>query len=158
MAIKKTSETAIPVETLEELLESITPVDPAPERSQFMLGKIKDRIRGSAEKRAEESQFLTVEDSADEWIEPFPGNQLKMLRSDLETQSFLVRLLPGTHFPAHYHPKDEETMVLEGTVFYGDLKLDAGDYHLARKGSHHDEVFTEDGCLLFVRAGTEQNN
>ncbi len=85
-----------------------------------------------------------------------PGNHIKMLRSDADTQSFLVKLQPDIRFPAHYHPQDEETLVLEGSVHFGDIKLETGD-HLARMGSSHEEVFSENGCLLFVRAGTEQN-
>ena len=147
----------IPDELLGALLEATKPVDPGTERTQFMLAEIKSRIHQPSEQARPITDLLTVAKKSGEWVEPMPGNQLKMLRSDADTQSFLVRLQPGTRFPAHYHPQDEETLVLEGSVCFGDIKLETGDYHLARMGSSHEEVFSANGCLLFIRAGTEQN-
>ena len=149
-------ENPIPRPIVEGLLEDTAPVHPAPERAQDMLARVKGRIHSAAKSLPPVTDLLTVAKADGEWVEPVPGNKIKMLRTDADTQSFLVRLEPGTRFPAHSHPEDEETLVLEGEVLFGDIQLHAGDYHLARKGSFHEEVYSEKGCLLFIRASTQQ--
>ncbi len=146
---------ALPEELLSDLLESTQGIDPGADRAAAMLKSAKQRIQADTQLPLQD--FLTVTDAGGEWVEPYPGNNIKMLRSDDDTQSFLVRLDPGTRFPPHSHPQDEETLVMEGEVMFGELHLRTGDYHLARAGSDHDETYSENGCLLFIRAGTAQN-
>ncbi len=134
------------------LLEASAPVDPG-KSAERIRGRLFDRIRGESAQTA--GDLLTVSGEGGEWIETSPGNSIKILRSDDETMSMLVRLEPGTTFPQHYHPADEETFVVEGETWFGDIHLVAGDYHLAPKGTTHGEVRTETGCVLLIRKASE---
>ena len=135
------------------LLEAGTSVDPGEDAAERIRTRLFDRVREDREGSAD--QLVTVSHEAGEWVETGPGNSIKILRSDDETMSMLVRLEPGTTFPKHYHPADEETYVVEGETWFGDVHLVAGDYHLAPKGTTHGEVRTETGCVLLIRKASE---
>jgi len=63
----------------------------------------------------------------------------------------LVRALPGSTYESHLHVQGhEECLVLEGELTMGDLKLLAGDFHLAAKGSSHPPAYSATGCLLHI--------
>ena len=142
----------LPDEVAATLLSAAAPVDPGPEAAARMKRRLLERVR---DKQSESAELRTVRDSTGEWLETSPGNSIKILRSDDETMSILVRLEPGTTFPEHYHPADEETYVVEGETWFGDIHLVAGDYHLAPKGTTHGEVRTETGCVLLIRKASE---
>ncbi len=146
-------EKVIPDEIASALLTAATPVDPRPDVGARMKGRLLDRVRDNAS--VSEAELVTVRAETGEWIETGPGNSVKVLRSDDETMSMIVRLAPGTTFPQHYHPVDEETYVIEGETWFGDIHLVAGDYHLAPKGTTHGEVRTETGCVLLIRKASE---
>lgn len=143
----------IPEDLSRALLDAIAPITPAPERTTAMHARILDRVRQDLKEPA--ADLVTVSKDAGEWVETGPGNSIKMLRTDDETLSMLARLDPGTTFPSHSHSADEETMVLEGEAWFGDIHLVAGDYHLAPAGTVHGEVRTATGCLLFIRMAAE---
>ena len=143
----------MPDEVAALLLEAGTGVNPGADASERMRTRLFERVRAT---EAESTDALvTVSREAGEWIETGPGNVIKILRSDDETMSMLVRLDPGTTFPKHFHPADEETYVVEGETWFGDIHLVAGDYHLAPKGTTHGEVRTETGCVLLIRKASE---
>jgi len=85
------------------------------------------------------------------WIEKAPGLSIKILQADGPLASYFCRLAAGTEVEGHLHGLDEECMMIEGDVFFGDLLLRAGDYQLAPAGSRHGHVYTDVGALLFVR-------
>ncbi|MDJ0699203.1 MAG: cupin domain-containing protein [Woeseiaceae bacterium] len=143
----------VPDDITSALLTAAAPVDPGPDVAARMKDRLLNRVRDDAS--ASEAELVTVRDSTGEWIETSPGNSIKVLRTDDETMSMLVRLEPGTTFPRHYHPADEETYVIEGETWFGDIHLVAGDYHLAPKGTTHGEVRTETGCVLLIRKASE---
>jgi anti-sigma factor ChrR (cupin superfamily) len=66
-----------------------------------------------------------------------------------------VRLSPGATLPAHDHGMDEECMMIEGDAFFGDLLIQAGDFHLAPAGTRHGEVCSDGGALFFLRGAAE---
>lgn len=135
------------------LLEATAPVEPTAAARVRMKDQLFDRIGESASRDAED--LITVKAATSEWLETSPGNQVKVLRSDVDSMSILVRLEPGTTFPAHYHPADEETYVVEGETWFGDIHLSAGDFHLAPQGTTHGEVRTETGCVLLIRKAAD---
>jgi hypothetical protein len=53
-----------------------------------------------------------------EWLEPAPGISCKLLATDTDRNlvSMLVRLAPGTDYPAHRHAGVEELHLLEGVL------------------------------------------
>lgn len=65
--------------------------------------------------------------------------------------TMLVRMAPGTSYPAHVHGGPEECYVLEGDLSVGDeLEMRAGDYQRAEAGSTHPVQSTRGGCLLLL--------
>lgn len=143
----------VPDEIMAVMLEASVPVDPGPDAAKRMKARLFDRIHEDTTESA--ANLVTVSNESGEWIETSPGNSIKILRTDKETMSMLVHLQPGTTFPKHYHPADEETYVVEGETWFGDIHLVAGDYHLAPKGTTHGEVRTETGCVLLIRKASE---
>lgn len=134
------------------ILESLAPIEPDQDRANVMRAQILDRVRDAG---GSTPRLVTVANTTDKWIEISPGNFVKILRTDDDSMSMLVKLEPGTTFPAHSHPADEETYVVEGEAWFGDIHLSAGDYHLAPTGTEHGEVRTEVGCTLFIRKAAE---
>jgi anti-sigma factor ChrR (cupin superfamily) len=98
---------------------------------------------------------LTIHANEGEWIQIKPKVAVKPLSLDRKagTRSFLMRLDAGAQWPAHTHSVDEECVVLQGNVSIGNLTIQKGDYHLAPKGMKHEEFISEQGALLFLRAG-----
>jgi ChrR Cupin-like domain len=87
------------------------------------------------------------------WTEMSPGVTYTVLFDDpaAKRRSMLVRALPGATYESHFHGEGhEECLVLEGDLVMGDLKLSAGDFHLAAKGSSHPPATTMSGCLLHI--------
>ena len=87
------------------------------------------------------------------WTEMAPGVTYTVLFEDAaaKRRSILVRALPGATYESHFHDAGhEECLVLEGDLSMGDLKLLAGDFHLAAKGSSHPPATTMCGCLLHI--------
>jgi anti-sigma factor ChrR (cupin superfamily) len=87
------------------------------------------------------------------WTEMSPGVTYSVLFDDPVTKrrSMLVRALPGATYESHFHDEGhEECLILEGDLTMGDLKLSAGDFHLAAKGSSHPPATTVSGCLLHI--------
>jgi len=97
---------------------------------------------------------ITVRADEGEWRDFAPGVQTKSLWRDSDAQSMprsmLLRLQPGARADAHAHLLDEECLMLDGEVFFGDTLLRAGDYQLAPAGTEHREVVSDVGALLFV--------
>jgi anti-sigma factor ChrR (cupin superfamily) len=82
-----------------------------------------------------------------------PGVTYTILFDDPVTKrrSMLVRALPGATYETHFHDEGhEECLILEGDLVMGDLKLLAGDFHLAAKGTLHPPATTVSGCLLHI--------
>ncbi|MGH6835127.1 MAG: cupin domain-containing protein [Methylocella sp.] len=86
------------------------------------------------------------------WTEMSPGVTYTVLFEDpvAKRRSILVRALPGATYESHVHDEGhEECLVLEGELIMGDLKLLAGDFHVAPRGSAHPPATTMSGCLLY---------
>lgn len=116
-----------------------------------VIGRVRLRVMDAVARR---SSLLhrTVRADAGVWEPLAPGVERKLLWQTADAVSCLVRLAPGSTFPSHNHPIDEESVVLEGSLRIGsDLLLLPGDFHLGRKGVEHETVSTQDGCLCFLR-------
>ncbi len=143
----------LPEDLVDELLMASAPIDPGKDAAARMKSRILDRVGEPSEMA--NADLLTVRDDSGDWIETGPGNSIKILRSDEESMSILVRLEAGATFPKHYHPEDEDTYVVEGETWFGDIHLQQGDFHHAPKGTMHGEVTTETGCVLLIRKAAE---
>ena len=129
------------------LAASLQPIQPPTERAALLRTQILERVRADALP----DPHLTLRASEGHWHTLSPGIEMKLLRPEADTVSYLLRLAAGRRVPPHDHADDEECLVLEGDVWLGNTHAFAGDYHLARRGVPHGELHTETGCLLFLR-------
>jgi anti-sigma factor ChrR (cupin superfamily) len=133
---------------LDALLLGGAAVAPPSDRAEAVKEHILERVRGTA-RMLDNTQ--TIYSNAGQWIPVAPGVNAKMLYRDDSGYSFLLRLDPGATLPAHPHDGDEECIVVDGEARIGDLNILQGDYHLARRGSRHGDMFSPGGALLFIR-------
>ncbi len=113
---------------------------------------LKERVMNRAFSSCPEGGVTTRNDEA-EWITITDNLDVKVLSQDLEkkSQTAYWRLKPGTVIPAHYHATDEDCLVLEGDIRFGEHVLFAGDFQVMKKGSTHPEMTTVSGALLYLR-------
>ena len=92
-----------------------------------------------------------------EWEEAAPGIHVKILARNAENDSvsMLVRLDPGTDYPAHTHAGIEELHLLHGILKVDDKTLFPGDFIESEAGSVDRRVWSETGCTCFLRASTK---
>ena len=139
---------------LEMLAEAHEPVDIDDDVVVRMRSNLMQKI---GQEKAKNALGFTTTHGADEegWIEAFPGGSFKVLHGDASIPnsllSYLIRLEPGFKMEGHGHPFDEETLMLEGDLTLGDIKLNAGDYHFAPAGVTHGNVSTTNGCVAYMR-------
>ena len=90
------------------------------------------------------------------WLTPMRGIQMKILSLDRgrDSATLLMKVAPGTTYPAHHHKGPEECYVISGQVTIHGQVLTAGDFHHAEPGSDHEEMISIPGCevLLVVTA------
>ncbi|MCB9211578.1 MAG: cupin domain-containing protein [Ignavibacteriales bacterium] len=81
------------------------------------------------------------------------GISVKVLRYEQETKRapcFVLKFEAGAKYPYHNHPGGEEVFVLEGSVFFNDTELFAGDYLYTPKNFKHKVHSVKGCCLLFM--------
>jgi quercetin dioxygenase-like cupin family protein len=110
---------------------------------------LKELLGGLLPKNEKSSQSVMA--NQDDWFEVQEGLSVRDLWTDGTVVSRFCRLAPGTHLAGHYHPIDEECMMLNGEVFLGDILVQAGDYHFAPARSKHLGITSDTGALFFVR-------
>jgi quercetin dioxygenase-like cupin family protein len=134
---------------LQHLLLAGAPVAPAPDVAAAMKRRVLDAVRRESASAAD--SYVTVRSDAGTWMNLLPHVQVKVLHTDGRWNSILLRMAPGSSLPAHFHEDDEECVVMEGEVYIGEVRVKAGDYHLAPSGSRHGELRSDTGALLFLR-------
>jgi anti-sigma factor ChrR (cupin superfamily) len=79
------------------------------------------------------------------WIETGPGNKMKVIYHDPETDmlTILSKLEPGSGIPAHKHEDLEQTFVLEGSLVDGEGECTAGNFVIRAKTAPN-------GCTMLV--------
>jgi quercetin dioxygenase-like cupin family protein len=97
---------------------------------------------------------VTVRAHEGQWRLLAPGLEIKLLLVDRDagSQSFLLRLAPGCHLPAHDHHSAEECLLLEGDMRIGEHSYTTGDFHVALPGSQHPAITTRNGGVVFIRS------
>jgi anti-sigma factor ChrR (cupin superfamily) len=68
--------------------------------------------------------------------------------------TMLVRMAPGTAYPAHRHGGAEECFVVEGDLRVGDLHMRRGDFQRSESGTLHPIQSTDGGCVLLIVSST----
>ncbi len=95
---------------------------------------------------------VTVTANDGNWETLADGVESKTLCRDGDMVSRFLRLQPGASLPADRTVGDEECMVIEGDVFFGDLLVCAGDFHLAPGNAQQSVLTSENGALIFTRS------
>jgi quercetin dioxygenase-like cupin family protein len=91
------------------------------------------------------------------WEQAAPGIHVKILAKnpEIDSVSMLVRLDPGTDYPAHRHAGIEELHLLHGVLRVDDRTLYPGDFIYSEAGSVDHRVWSETGCTCFLMTSTE---
>ena len=113
------------------------------------ISMFKEVLGGFLPKNHKESESITADQG--EWIEIHKGVFQKELWTDGTVASRFYRLEAGARMDGHFHPLDEECLMLSGDIFLGDILLQEGDYQIAPAGTEHLEISSDTGALLFVR-------
>ena len=123
--------------------------------AESLWGRLATRIASEAATRP----FVPPLEAPDkpEWEEAAPGIYVKILARNAEigSVSMLVRLDPGTEYPAHQHAGTEELHLLHGVLKVDDRTLYPGDFIHAEAGSVDHRVWSETGCTCFLMTSTE---
>ncbi|MFN8058650.1 MAG: cupin domain-containing protein [Vicinamibacterales bacterium] len=124
------------------------PIDPP----ASLKARVLDRI--AAQERPAAPAALSWVMSDEGWM-PHPvvsGIRFKQLALDEQkgVATLLLKVAPGTVYPAHHHSGHEECYVVEGDVIAGGRVLHAGDFHHASAGSHHQPLSTVGGCTVLL--------
>lgn len=84
-----------------------------------------------------------------------PGIDFKPLYHDKKAGLYtqLVRMEPGARYPKHIHFDDEQCLVLEGDVRWGEARYQRGDFVTTRSGAVHPVLETEHGNVLLIISG-----
>lgn len=96
----------------------------------------------------------TMRANEGEWRHVSPLVLIKTLRLDRanNSQTVLIRLLPGGEVVGHRHSQEEECLVIEGEVQIGEHSVYRGDMHIAGAGSVHAPIRSKTGALLMIRS------
>ncbi|MDP1862851.1 MAG: cupin domain-containing protein [Thiobacillus sp.] len=149
--MKKTTPPVLDAFLIDALASGESALAPDTETSQRIRTQLFQRVHGSA------TTYMFIHSHEGEWVRLRKGVELKILRQDAQSRSYLLRIAPGARLPPHDHPVDEECLVLEGDATVDGILCRQGDYHLAPQGKPHDWLTSENGCLLFVRGAIEQH-
>ena len=152
----------LPAALTAALADALTPQQTASGMTERVHLRLLARLHADTKQASEQarnaeaiaSAFITLRGSTqpgEGWVEMLPKAHAKLLFTDGEAESYMIRLEPGAWAPAHEHPADEECLVIEGTLWQGDVFLKAGDFHVARPGMKHGELRTDTGALVFIR-------
>jgi len=148
--------------TLESLLLSPAPATPpasAWNRIAERIARAGDDVQPwKAWKVAEPTPDFLVRAAASGGWRPTAIDGIEVRELSVEPDgsavTMLIRMSPGTSFPAHEHGGPEECFVLEGDLVIGDVEMRGGDFQRMEPGTVHPEQTTRGGCLLFLRSST----
>ena len=122
--------------------EAITPVDPP--------AWLRARILGAASETSQNTR--TVRANEGRWHRMVPGVTVKTLSVDIErdTATILMMFEPGARVPQHDHAGAEDSFVISGSCRIGEAYLLKGDFHHADAGTRHEEIISDEGCVLLL--------
>ncbi len=135
------------------LLEALATAGPSVTPDAETVARIREQLFQRVHSSIDD--YLFVHSHEGEWIRLLRGVELKLLRQDGDSRSYLLRMAPGSRIPSHAHALDEESLILEGDATINGVLCRAGDYHFAPQGKPHSALTSQDGCLLFVRGAAE---
>ena len=155
--VQKKPPPVLPEALLRELLIAQPPIDMPPQRQAHIKKNLLAKVAASEKFSPNLSRGITTARAGTgEWQHRSAGIDMQILFDDGRTMTRLVRFAAGARLASHQHCGNEESTVLEGSCYVGDLLLNKGDYQLALDRSVHDEVRSPHGCVLLVRSASMQ--
>jgi quercetin dioxygenase-like cupin family protein len=123
--------------------------------AESLWGRLAERIASEAGTRAFAPPLKMP--TKPEWEEAATGIHVKILARNegIDSVSMLVRLDPGTDYPAHKHAGTEELHVLHGILKVDERTLYPGDFIHSEADSVDHRVWSETGCTCFLMTSTE---
>ncbi len=98
-------------------------------------------------------QSFTRINSVQGWKRLNDKAEKKVLFNDGHTVTWLLRLAPGGSVVPHGHDKGvEECLVMQGSVLLNGELFSEGDYQLAHADTRHEQVLSEQGCVVMLRS------
>ncbi len=116
---------------------------PSPGARERLLARITGQ--GIYSVRADDGKWI---------VSDIPGIRVKVLSLDRERDVavMLLRVEPGSNYPAHSHSAAEECYVISGEITIHGQRLVAGDFHHAEPGTHHGVIVSERGAEVLLVA------
>lgn len=124
-----------------------TPAAPRPDVRTRLLAAARESAPA-----APRSPFRFVLNGEGDWTEVEPGVFQKPLAGGpgTDSTSYLIRMQPGVRVNTHQHTAVEHCYVIDGDLRIAGRHLHAGDFHLADRGSTHEGIASEQGCVLLI--------
>lgn len=134
---------------LDSLADGLRSLELAADQRSSMRERIMRRVTSQAP-----ANTRTVRRDEGEWVKVGELVMIKTLRFDrvTNTQTVLIRMLPGGMVVGHRHSAEEECFIIEGEVEIGEHHLFQGDVHFAGPGSVHPPLTTRTGALVMIRS------
>ena len=129
---------------------------PAQDGDESLIARVKARVMAAVQQDASAPNRTVRAADSHGWEVMAPGLERKVLWDSDGARSCMLRVAPGVVVPSHMHRLDEECVVLEGSIRIGrDLVLQAGDFHVGRRGSRHEDTTTDTGAIVYLRGAVE---
>jgi len=83
----------------------------------------------------------------------FPGVGVKPRgrAEEAGTRTTLWRVQPGARVPGHVHAREEECLIVEGSIMHDGVEYFAGDFLFAYPGERHKVFDSPRGALFLIR-------
>lgn len=138
------------LERVRQLPRPLTPMEESLDAGETAAGQVWKHWPAAD---AERGPFTYVDEDAGAFQQTsFPGISARRLFVDRERDrvTMLVRMEPGSAYPAHRHGGPEDCFVLQGDLNVSEREMRAGDFVRSAPGSVHGVQSTRAGCLLFL--------
>lgn len=89
------------------------------------------------------------------WEDYAPGIRRRVLWQADGAVAYIALAACGAAVPSHGHHRDEESLMLVGDLFLGDILIREGDFQLAPAGLVHDTVQAGSDCMVYIRGDAE---
>jgi anti-sigma factor ChrR (cupin superfamily) len=135
----------------ERIADSVEPAPPPTGLRRRLLASVAayETLKPLADLRSDEGKWTNI---------GAPGVEMKSLFRDPRTgrSTMLIRMHPGARIPSHFHHDDEQCLVLEGDIGWGELVYRKGDFVVMGKDTTHPDIQTREGNLLLLVAGRNE--
>ncbi len=147
------------------ILHGVQPTEPPAHVRQNLMRRIQAQhaaqraMEGPGSSRFDHAKGIySVYPEHMEWLKhPVPGVSVKVL-SESEKRGYVTMLMkvePGTTFPAHHHSGEEECYIVSGSIIVNGRRLGPGVLHHGDGDSDHGVLTSDEGALLFLVVAKE---